>query len=828
MSKKRKITNILSITIAAVLLTLSISLIYRSMQGVQESRRDSLFPKMDVQKNGKVLFLSSYKPTFPSLPHQLEGIESVLSEHGFSYDVEYMDAKTNYSREDQTVFLDMIGRRIKAQGPYRAVLLGDDEALQFALKYQHRLFKGLPMVFFAVNDPALAEQASENDYITGEIEQTYFPETIEAAKKILPGAKTVTAIVDNTNTGIGDLKDFLQYAKGRDDYSYDYLNASEMSRSMLGEELSKRDDTNIILYMSCSEDNAGNYYTVAESSAYIGSHAPVPVFRANGGGFGAGITGGMVMDFKMTAADAAQEVVDVLLDGKDIRTEKMPDDDDGVFVFDQKQLDRFEISSGMLPSNTMLLNARKTLINETNIDLLLPGILTSLSMLILLLMALFNLFHEKRLELQVQALYADAKYKSEHDQLLGIYNRDSTEGKLLEKYPGPISAYVVMLDIDDMKNFNDTHDHQSGNLLLQQIAGRLKDLCGKYDGFLSRYGGDQFLMVIEKEKVSETTVLLNELKNIFEQEYFITSGLPLRLTASMGLAICSRNDSLTTKVSDAEIAMFESKRHGKSTVTLFKDSMRKSLEEESSISAIIKEACEKDGFMAVYQPKVLLKDHSLAGFEALCRLKNYQISPAKFIPIAEQNGDARKIGRIMTSKVIRQLAEWRDAGLPLLPVSINYSPVQLSDKGYVHFLKEELDRFGIDPRYIELEITESEIMSNSELSRKLFSQLQEIGINILLDDFGSGYTSLAYLSYIPAEYVKLDKSLIDSYLQNNPQTIRDLIRIAQSLGKKVIAEGVEDREQCDLLSDLDCDYIQGYYFSKPLMPNDAITFRPAA
>lgn len=825
MTKRRKILTIASILLSSLLLVCAAVMIFRDASVVQEVKQDELFPKIRLITNGRVLFLSSYEPTFPSLPHQLEGIDDVFSKENISYDVEFMSAKENNTAADRKIFYKLFQARMKNQGPYGAVLLGDDEALLFALEHRDEFFKDTPMVFFAVNDQEIAAKASEDPYITGEIESTYFTETIAAAARILPEADTVTAIVDDTNTGKGNLEAFEKYADGKTDYTYSVIDASQLSRGSLAEKLRGIDSKTIVLYMSCTSDASGNYYTVAESSDFIGSSCPVPVFRANGGGFGAGITGGMVMDFKKTAGDAAQEIADILMCRKEVSAAQMPQDDDGTFVFDQNQLDRFHISRRLLPEDTVLLNGKVPFINSSNIHLVIPAILLLAAILILLITALITLAHERKMDAEVKRLYENAKFRSEYDQLLGIINRDSSEAKLREKYPGPVEGYVFMADIDDMKNFNDLHGHQTGNDLLKQIADRLKAAARKYDAFLCRYGGDQFLLVMEKENCPGFDVLCDELHDIFLKEYILKNGTSFHLTSSIGAAICTADDDLMRKISDSEIAMFESKKHGKNIITVFRDDMRASMEEEGEIAAIVKDACGNDGFYVVYQPKVSLKDHSLSGFEALCRLKNSSISPGKFIPIAERNGDARQIGRIITEKVIAQLAAWKKEGKKLYPVSVNYSPVQLSDKGYTHFLKKKLDEYGIEPELVELEITESELLSNTMLSGQLFSDLKNFRINILLDDFGSGYTSLAYLSYIPAKYVKLDKSLVDSYLKDNPQTIEDFIRIGKSLGKEIIAEGVEEKWQCDELQALQCDYIQGYFFSRPLPPEQAIDFK---
>lgn len=237
---------------------------------------------------------------------------------------------------------------------------------------------------------------------------------------------------------------------------------------------------------------------------------------------------------------------------------------------------------------------------------------------------------------------------------------------------------------------------------------------------------------------------------------------------------------------------------------------------------------KNDGFYMVYQPQVDIQKGTVSGTEALVRLKKEQISPGLFIPVAEKEGFIRRIGRITTRLVIEQIVRWREAGEPLYPVSINYSSSQLGDAGYVDYLLGLMKKNHIPSSLIKLEFTESMFFKNNHVTKQLLKKLQDAGISLSLDDFGTGYSSLKYLTYIPVDYLKLDKSIIDSYLTEEAHEkeyfIRDIISLAHDLGKKIVVEGVETAWQAKRLKAFGCDIIQGYYYSRPLSPEEIATF----
>lgn len=417
--------------------------------------------------------------------------------------------------------------------------------------------------------------------------------------------------------------------------------------------------------------------------------------------------------------------------------------------------------------------------------------------------------------------------KSQHDDLLGIFNRRYALEYLTKAELEGRCISVVMVDIDGFKGINATYGHEFADEILKIAANRLKSLdFGETRSLLARYGGDQFMLLLD-ELLTEDHPKLNMIRDAFDQP-FLQDAIELKLTVCIGVSSSNGLISVEDQINSAEEAMFVAKNQGLNKVFFYSREMQEKETEEKWICTKILEALENDGFFMVYQPKVDVQKLTLSGYEALIRMKEGGIGPGQFISIAERKGWIWKIGRISTELVVRQLAAWQAEGRKLYPVSINYSSNQLSDEGYVDFLERLLQKYNIDPQYIEIEITEGVLIKQTIQANQLFKRFKELGIRLLMDDFGTGYSSLGYLTYIPVDVIKLDKSLVDNYLvEGKDHFINDVIRLVHDLNKEMTIEGVEEKWQYLRLKDFGADTIQGYYFSKPLPADAAIGFTPS-
>ncbi len=444
--------------------------------------------------------------------------------------------------------------------------------------------------------------------------------------------------------------------------------------------------------------------------------------------------------------------------------------------------------------------------------------------------AIFNGFNHREncvhyLKSAVESEHKNLIYQARHDELLDIYNRRYAIDYLSKNEKLLTNSSYVMVDIDGFKGINATYGHELADGVLKHTADGLKKLGQERGWVVARYGGDQFMLVVNEE-LTEDHPTLELIRNIFE-EPIILGNAELVLTASIGVSNADDSVSIDDNINNAEEAMFVAKSKGRGKTFFYSRVLQEKAAREKVVRSKISEAFDTDGFYMVYQPKVDVRTLKLSGYEALIRMKEPGFYPGEFIPVAEKNGWIWRIGRMTTELVVRQLAAWREEGHTLHPVSVNYSSNQLSDVGYADFLVELLRKYDIDPKYVEIEITESVLLDQTLQANVLFERFGELGIRLLMDDFGTGYSSLGYLTFIPVDVIKLDKSLVDNYLvEGKDAFIDDVIRLVHDLKKEMTIEGVEENWQYVRLREFGADTIQGYYFSKPLPADEAIRFVP--
>jgi EAL domain-containing protein (putative c-di-GMP-specific phosphodiesterase class I) len=268
---------------------------------------------------------------------------------------------------------------------------------------------------------------------------------------------------------------------------------------------------------------------------------------------------------------------------------------------------------------------------------------------------------------------------------------------------------------------------------------------------------------------------------------------------------------------NADTAMYKIKRSGKNNMVFFHEDMNLEMKEKLNTENILRDAIKNDGFKLLYQPQVESATGEIIGFEALLRLKNHPIRPDVFIGVAEETGLIVEIGRWVLKEAVGQLKAWDQKGFKHKSVAVNFSIKQLRDTGYIDYLKQLLFEANLDPALIEVEITESILLENNEETFLFLNELKKSGFRIALDDFGTGYASFNYLTYIPVDKVKLDKSINDKFLKHeNSDVIESLITLVHSLKLEITAEGIESWDKFEKLRFSKCDYIQGYLFSRPV------------
>ena len=438
-------------------------------------------------------------------------------------------------------------------------------------------------------------------------------------------------------------------------------------------------------------------------------------------------------------------------------------------------------------------------------------------------------------------------YISEHDSLTGLMNITLFKRKLSTAIESGKRFSVIMIDLDNFRSVNNFNSYEIGNFVLRTVAERLSNIQLNFrnEQYTARHSGDKFIILVIDTNQEEDAAWVYCLRQTLctpiqipistSNSNMTLNQKSIMLRASIGIANSGEVDdknSTDEYFSAIEIALNEAKSLGKNKYVFFTAKMKHEIEEKAQTAKIIESACKKDEFSVVYQPQIDAFTGQIHGYEALIRMTYEKLGPAKFIPIAEEDGHIAKIGRIITEKAIKQIATWRSHGIPLYRVAINYSFGQLEDKGYVNYLKNLMETYNIPSELIGIEITESLFMGNKERAIEVFREFDSIGIKVALDDFGTGYSSLNYLIQLPLEIVKIDKSLVDTYLTENETEnddssfIKNIVNLVHSLGMKITVEGVEYQWQFEKLRSFGCDYIQGYFFSKPLSGDEIETFIP--
>ncbi len=416
---------------------------------------------------------------------------------------------------------------------------------------------------------------------------------------------------------------------------------------------------------------------------------------------------------------------------------------------------------------------------------------------------------------EIKVLNEKFSYQAYHDPLTEITNRRKFVNIFKkELMKNSSSGALLLLDINSFKDINDNYGHIYGDQLLYEIAQRLLEYSSD-NTLIARYGGDEFLILIKDFNFEDSEKEIFEIEKISSEPFFINEN-KVYIKFVLGIALYPKDgktfDQLITK---ADIAMYEAKKIHKNNYLYYDKGMGDQLKRKKMIKDKLKKALNNDGFKLKYQPQINLKTGKADYVEALLRLKGCDLSPAKFIPVAEESGLIIEIGRWVTKEAIKNLFLIRNVYQSDLKISINFSPAQINDKGYINFLKSMFKKYGVDASSLEIEITESFLIEDNN-SIDFINDLKKIGVEIALDDFGTGYSSFSYLSYLNADKVKLDKLLSDNFVnKGNIDTLFSLISLLNSLDLSVVAEGIETKEQYLKLKESRCNHIQGYLFSKP-------------
>jgi diguanylate cyclase (GGDEF)-like protein/PAS domain S-box-containing protein len=424
-----------------------------------------------------------------------------------------------------------------------------------------------------------------------------------------------------------------------------------------------------------------------------------------------------------------------------------------------------------------------------------------------------------------------------HDKLTLLPNRTLFNERLnqsfsrIRRHPEQTFA-VLFVDLDNFKHVNDTLGHAAGDELLIRLAFRLKSICRGEDT-VARWGGDEFTILVEDIKSIDDIKgyarrLLDSVKEplmIADQELFVNT--------SIGIALSSQRYAAPGEVlRDADIAMYRAKESGKGQFVIFEESMHSKTTKRFQLDSQLRRALEREEITMFYQPIMKLKENTLAGFETLMRWNHPQlgfVSPAEFIPIAEENGLIYDLGRYAMEKSFSQLAQWRKKFGDFLFMSVNVSQRQIENHNFVDLLKKCIEQCDLPFNAIKVEMTESLLVTQPKLAKKVLERIQNLNVGLSIDDFGTGYSSLSSIHQYPFSVLKIDQSFVKNMDQNEKSSnmIRSIILIGEALNLDVIIEGLETQAALNKALEYGCQYGQGYLFSRPLNAEDIEKIMPS-
>ncbi|MED4059163.1 putative bifunctional diguanylate cyclase/phosphodiesterase [Priestia megaterium] len=427
------------------------------------------------------------------------------------------------------------------------------------------------------------------------------------------------------------------------------------------------------------------------------------------------------------------------------------------------------------------------------------------------------------------------KQMAYYDPLTNLPNRywlNKQLKKLFIDEESPELLAILFLDLDRFKSINDTLGHHHGDVLLRRVAERLKK-CIPSSDFISRHGGDEFILVLHSlQTVEEIEEMTEQIVKEMSLPFYIDGDKVLTST-SVGISLFSKEcqqhiipkdaDELIDRlIKQADIAMYVAKRNGRNTYEMSSSSSNERIIKTISMENELKYALERHEFQLVYQPLIDLKTSGVIGAEALIRWNSAKfgtVYPNEFLPILEEVGLIVPVGKWVLEEACKQMKAWTELNSKASKIGVNVSPIQLKSSRFVAEIEQILQKTGLEPHFLELEITES-VIQNSQESKKVLNRLRSLGIKVAMDDFGTCYSSLSYLKHLPINTLKIDKSFIDDLDEVGKVLVETIIQMGKKLNFDLTAEGIENEEQLQFVTEQGCHIGQGYLFDKPLSPEE--------
>lgn len=806
------------------------------------------------ENEGKnVLIINSYNQGFAWSRDEADGIMDTFTDSGMNInvDIEYMDWKNHPTGENLNYLYEYYKYKYRIK-KIDLILATDDAALQFALKNRKELFSDAPVIFCGVNKEGAERIAKGYDRVTGVIEVVDATETIAFARRINPSLKNIYLLYDNTESGITTGKLIIQKEKTANS-DINIIPMNTMSYREVIETAKNLKQDSIILITTYSVDVNHKILDMFYVHRDISANSSVPVYGIYDFGLNSGMVGGVLLSGWKQGENAALLALRIF-GGEAPEGIPFYTPDTMRAAVDYNALTHFNIPLNKIPKEFEIINKPFSFF-ETYRALILGvlGVIAALILFISILIFYIRRIHRMKKELsdsheELTQLYeeltaSDEEMKFQYEEILSINEKIRLgEEKLsflayhdsLTGLPNKLSLFqaakrifmpengisaLLFLDIDNFKNVNDTLGHDYGDILVKRVCERLTSILEQNDN-IYRLGGDEFIIILQQIRdAGEALLIAEQIQSGFSTEFDIDGSL-LQISLSIGIAMYPEHGSTIDQLLKyADIAMYRVKATGKKNYIIYNKSLNELFLEQVNIEKCMPKAFTRGEFELYYQPQVDLRTNKITGFEALLRWHSTEfgeISPIKFIKIAEDSRFIITLGNWVLQNACNFLKRLHDMGYTDLMMSVNISIIQLLQNDFCSMIYEALDNSGLAADYLELEITESVLIESIDQIGAELNKLYESNIKIALDDFGKGYSSLNYLRQLPISTLKLDKSFIDSIIYDDDNTLTgQIVTLGKSMGMTTIAEGVETLEQLEYLLRYDCDKFQGFLFSRP-------------
>lgn len=798
------------------------------------------------QTRAEVLVIASHSDSDAATQQQRDGLIDLLNRSQVAVDVEYLDVEgsgmarnvpnalegtqTQYATGDtaahgqallQSAWGQALASKIANHNAYSVVICIDDDALCYVEAAHDALFSQTPVVFLGVNDATHAQRMFDLGYATGLIESADIAAFMNTVQAMRPSATSVLVVSDDTPTGIGYRAQLQAAAEGFSELTLTYVNASALSRADLAKCLSEAGEDTIVLYLNATTDSAGNAYTASQSAYFIAESAGQPVFSLCFNGVGEGFAGSTFVDYP-AEGQRAGELIIMILNGTrpaDIALETFISDGS---AYDSTVLANYRINTSALPTNAATLHT-SGLSAEALRPIFMPIMLLVLGIACLIAFAFLGYRRTAsdmtdivtQRNLLEQRFYTDSLTEMPNMQWLTAYAGSDASTRIRS---------IVEVMLLDFNHIDDLRGSGTADTVVKVLADRLNGLD---KAFLVRPGSSEFILGVEHD-LDASSPLLKKMERLLRRPIPL-AGDSITVDPCIGVYNREPGMSIEEMVSGVDLAIRQAEQLGMNGEIIFYDAdMRTAVEHKLDITTHIRRAIEKDGFIVVYQPQVDLASNEVVGYEALLRMRGDHYPPEQFIPVAEMNGQIVDIDRIVTKKVVGQLATWKKRKQRMRPVSINYGYGQLRDDDYIEYLVGLLDEQGVSHALIRMDIREGLFLNDMAKATGFVEELGEAGFSIAIDGFGAGLTQLSHINEIPADVVKIDRTVTASFFAGgDADVIANLVRLVHSANKLVVVEGVETLEQLQRCRAMGCDVVQGFFFSEPMLPEQAVRYKPA-